>query len=166
MGCKEYKVVKKQAFLGRKQCPNNSQTTLKKLRKSPEIDFFDPQNGQISKVNLAKKCRFLSPFSTYELYFWIFCDEKKNKIVYPNSSTHLKKKKTPDFSKKLTEIDFFDPQNGQNSKVNLAKKCRFLTPFSIYELYFWIFCVEKKFKIVPPYSLKEFKKKKKKYTRF
>merc|ERR1711989_19461 len=104
MGCKEYKVVKKKAFLGRKQCPNNSQTTLKKLRKSPEIDFFDPQNGQISKANLAKTCRFLSPLSTYELYFWIFCDEKKIKLftqiapqkkkkIFSQNTTKKKKKK-------------------------------------------------------------------------
>ena len=125
-------------------------------KKLTEIDFFDPQNEQNSNVNLAKKCRFLGPLSTYELYFRLVGDEKKIKIVYPNSSTHLKKKKTPDFSKKITEIDFFDPQNGQNSKVNLAKKCRFLYPSSTHELYFWIFCDEKKIKIVPPYSLKEF----------
>ena len=151
MGCKEYKVVKKQAFLGRKQCPNNSQTTLKKLRKSPENDFFDPQNGQIWDVNLAKKCRFLGPLSTYELYFWIFCVEKKNKIVPPYSLKEFKKKKKkkPCIFQKLTEIDFFDPHNGQNSKVNLAKKCRFLCPLSTYELYFWIFCVEKKLKSFP-----------------
>ena len=80
--------------------------------------------------------------------------------------TFKKKKKTPEFTKKLTEIDFFDPQNGQNSKVNLAKKFVFLCPLSTYELYFWIFCVEKKIKIVPPNSLNDLKKKKKKYTRF
>ena len=63
-----------------------------------------------------------------------------------------KKKKTRDISKKLTEIDFFDPQNGQNSNVNLAKKYRFLGPLSTYELYFRLVGDEKKIKIVCPYS--------------
>merc|ERR1712131_412780 len=90
---KSTRLSKSKAFLGRKQCPNNSQTTLKKFRKSPEIDFFDPQNGQISKVNLAKKCRFLSLLSTYELYFWIFGDEKKFKTFPPLAKKKKKKKK-------------------------------------------------------------------------
>ena len=41
---------------------NNAQTLpkqlQKKLWKSPENDFFDPQNGQITDVNLAKSVDF------------------------------------------------------------------------------------------------------------
>ena len=37
-----------------KQFLNNS----KKIRKSPENDFFDPKNGQIWDVNLAKSFDF------------------------------------------------------------------------------------------------------------
>ena len=60
----------------------------------------------------------------------------------------------------------FRPPKWPNHGCQSGKKCRFLTPFSIYELYFWLVGDEKKFKIVPPYSLKDLKKKKKKYTRF
>ena len=72
-------------------------------------------------------------------------DEKKKSFT--QIAPHIKKKKkTPEFSKKLTENDFSDTQNRQILKVNLAKKWRFLGPLSTYELYFWIFCDEKKLK--------------------
>ena len=55
MGSKEYKYLK---VIGRKKSLNTSQTTLKQVRKSPENDFFDPKNGQIWDVNLAKSVDF------------------------------------------------------------------------------------------------------------
>ena len=47
---KDYKSLKRML--------KTSQTTLKKLRQSPENDFFDPKNGQIWDVNLAKSVDF------------------------------------------------------------------------------------------------------------
>ena len=88
---------------------------------------------------------------------------------FAHIAKHIKKKrkkKTRFFYKKLTENDFFDTQNRQNSNVNLAKKFQFLGPLSTYELYFWLVGPEKKIKIVPPNSLNDLKKKEKKYTRF
>ena len=46
-----------------------------------------------------------------------------------------KRKKNPAFfSQKNFGYDFLDPQNGQNTDVNLAKNGGFLDPFSIFEL--------------------------------
>ena len=54
----ELKIQSKVGLFSSKQSLNTSQTTLKKLRKSPENDFFDPQNGKITDVNLAKSDDF------------------------------------------------------------------------------------------------------------
>ena len=64
---------------GRKQCLNTSQTTLKKLRKSPENDFFDPQNGQITDVNLAKSVDFWVHFRPTSSIFGLLVLKKKLK---------------------------------------------------------------------------------------
>ena len=50
---------------------NNAQTLPEQLQnnfeKVQKIDFFDPQNGQNTGVNIGKKGRFLGPFSRFEL---------------------------------------------------------------------------------------------------
>ena len=64
-----------------KHFPNNSKTTLKKSRKR----LFRPPKWPNHGCQSGKKCRFLTPFSIYELYFWLVGDEKKIKIVCPYS---------------------------------------------------------------------------------
>ena len=68
---------------------NNSKTTSKKCRKR----FFRPPKWPNHGCQLGQKCRFLGPFSVYELYFWLTGTEKKIKIVPPDSLRHLKKKR-------------------------------------------------------------------------
>ena len=53
-------------------------------------------------------------------------------------STFIRASRDPKVEQQLwiakSIYDFLDPQNGQNTNVNLAKNGRFLDPFSISEL--------------------------------
>ena len=148
---KNQKLATKHALTLPKQLKNNFEKVQKSTFSTPKMDK--------TRMSIWPK----------SVDFWVHCRPrsstlgllvmKKKLKSFALIAKHIQKKnktKTPAFSKKLTEIDFFDPENGQNSKVNLAKKCRFSGPLSTYELYFSNFCDEKKFKIVPPYSLKGF----------
>ena len=52
---------------------NNSKTSLKKSRKR----VFRPPKWPKYGCRPGKKCRFLGPFSIYELSFWLVDNEKK-----------------------------------------------------------------------------------------
>ena len=82
--------------------------------------------------------------------------------------TYLKKikKKYSTYFKKTNRKRLFHPPKWPNLGCQFGKKCRFSSPLSTYELYFWLVGHEKKIKIVPPNSLNDLKKKEKKYTRF
>ena len=89
---------------------NNSKTTLKKSRKR----LFRPPKWPKHGCQLGQKCRFLGPFSGYELYFWLTGTEKKIKIVPPDSLRHLKKKKKKTsmfFQKKNQKGKYAHPTN-------------------------------------------------------
>ena len=75
-----------------KTMPNTFQTTLKKLRKNPQNDFFDPPKWPNLGCQFGKNCRFFGPLSTFELYFWLVRTEKKIKLVPSNSLKDLLKK--------------------------------------------------------------------------
>ena len=86
--------------------------------------------------NVAKSVDFWVHFRSTSSIFGLLVLKKKLKSS-PLIAKHIskkKKKKTPYFSKKQTENDFFDLQNGQNTDVNFAKNGQFLDPFSIFEL--------------------------------
>ena len=114
-----------------------------------EIDFFDPQNGQNSNVNLAKKCRFLGPLSTYELYFWLVSTEKKN--VPPNSLKDLKKKekKIPRFYSKKMDSTFWTPKMTKIRMSIWSKMVNFLIHFRILRLNIALLGPGKNFKSFP-----------------
>ena len=62
-------------------------------------------------------------------------EKNKNHVPwYLKTFKKMKEKKYCVFSPKKIGYDFLDPQNGQNTNVNLAKNGRFLDPFSIFEL--------------------------------
>ena len=98
--------------------------------KKSQNDFFTPQKGQISDVNMAKSVDFRVHCRPTSSIFglWVL---KKNKIVPHKSQTHFKKKekKYSTYFKKQTENDFFKPQNCQMSDVNLAKSVDFWVHF-------------------------------------
>ena len=64
-----------------KHFPNKSKKTSKKSRKR----FFLPPKWPNHGCQIGQKCRFLGPFSLYELYFWLVGIKKKIKIVPPDS---------------------------------------------------------------------------------
>ena len=78
------KIPPKVGLLSSKTMPkrflNNSKTTLKKSRKR----LFGPPKWPKHGCQLGQKCRFLGPFSPYELYFCLVGTKKFNKIVPPN----------------------------------------------------------------------------------
>ena len=81
-----------------KHFPNKS----KKLRKSPENDFLDPQNGQITGVKLAKSVDFWVHFRCTSSIFGSLALKKILKS-FPLIVKHIWKKKeknTRSFSKK------------------------------------------------------------------
>ena len=67
-----------------KTMPNTSQTTVKKLRKNPQNDFFDPPKWPNLGCKFDKNCLFFGPLSIFELYFLLVGTEKK-KIVPSDS---------------------------------------------------------------------------------
>ena len=72
----------------RKQYLNTSQTSQKKLRESPENDFFDPQNGQITGVNMAKSADFWVHFRSTNFIFGLFVPKKILKS-FPLIAKHI-----------------------------------------------------------------------------
>ena len=80
----ELKIPPKLGLLKSKTMPkhflNNSKTTSKKSRKR----LFRPPKWPKHGCQLGQKCRFLGPFSLYELYFCLVGTKKFNKIVPPN----------------------------------------------------------------------------------
>ena len=77
----ELKIPPKVGILRSKTMPkhflNNSRTTSKKSRKR----FFRPPKWPKHGCQLGQKCRFLGPFSFYELYFCIVGTKIFAKIV-------------------------------------------------------------------------------------
>ena len=69
---------KSRPFEAKKLSPNTSQTSPKQLWKSPEIDFFDPQNGQNTGVNMAKSVDFWVHFRSTNFIFGLLVLKKKN----------------------------------------------------------------------------------------
>ena len=79
----ELKIPPKVGLLRSKTMPkqflNNSKATLKKFRKR----LFRPPKWQNHGSQLDQKCRFLGPFSLYELYFCLVGTKNFAKIVPP-----------------------------------------------------------------------------------
>ena len=58
------KMYPKVGLLRSRKMPKHFLNNPKNTFKSPENDFFDLKNGQITDVNMAKKCRWLNFWST------------------------------------------------------------------------------------------------------
>ena len=123
---------------------NNSKITLKKARKF----LFFPRIGQItiSEVQiLTKKFNFrghLSTFRAENIPKWRpFLRPKAMPKHFLNNS-----KKTLKKSRKCLSQPPKWPKHG----CQLGQKCRFLGPFSLYELYFCLLGTKNFAKIVPP----------------
>ena len=107
-----------------KHFPNNSKETSKKSRKR----LFRPPKWPNHGCQSGKKCRFLSPFSIYELYFWLVGSKKKLKS-FPLIAKDIKKKRKKNlifFPKKNGKVNTPSIHLIKRPKKGLRKGCKIL----------------------------------------
>ena len=73
--------------------PKHFQNNSKKLRKSPENDFFYHQNGQITGVKLTKSVDFREHFRSTSSNIALLVLKKKIIKSFPLIAKDIKKKK-------------------------------------------------------------------------
>ena len=100
----------------------------KQLWKSPENDFFDPQNGQKLPLKIAKISQFVTEFSILVIIYRSLGLKITPKVGLSRSKTMPKHFLNNSYWKSQKN-HFFDPQNDQNMDVNLAKCVDFSGPF-------------------------------------